>query len=70
MNVKIRKPKKPIRPGDVMKGALDLESEDLCEVPSLMLISISNMGNMGKSLRSPCAPLHMYKMNTLAYMFF
>lgn len=53
-----------------MKGALDLESEDLCEVPSLMLTSISNMGNIGKSLRSPCAPMHMYKMNTLAYMFF
>lgn len=36
-----------------MKRALDLESEDLCEVPTLML---TGHANMGRSLNSPKHP--------------
>ena len=47
-----------LRHVDVMGKALDLESEDYCEVPTLTW-----------DLIVPSIPLHMHKMNRLACMF-
>lgn len=55
----------------MMKRALDLESEDLYEVPTLMLSSHANVGkSLASHLTVPNLPLYMYKMKRLAYIIF